>query len=140
MLPLEDTWLLRVVRFWNSLASHPAGHLFARVAKGDYSLGVTTWSPTWAGSLMQRSALSIHSHRKCLLEAHQLGIGSQQPLVLLPPPSQVVSTCAPCYITCYKRRNFHGTRSPAKVTKKLLETHRASEGSQKIICTNACIG
>ena len=42
----------RVLRFWNSLASLPPGHLFARVARGDCFLGVTTHSPTWAGSVM----------------------------------------------------------------------------------------
>jgi hypothetical protein len=56
MTPTEDAWMSRVVRFWNSLASVPTGHLFARVARGDCSLGVTTWctrSPTWAGSVMK---------------------------------------------------------------------------------------
>jgi hypothetical protein len=50
MTPIEDAWMRRVVRFWNSLASLPTGHLFARVARGDCLLGVTTRSPTWAGS------------------------------------------------------------------------------------------
>jgi hypothetical protein len=53
MPPIEDTWLIRVVRFWNSLASLPQGHLFARVARGDCSIGVTTRSPTWAGTVMK---------------------------------------------------------------------------------------
>ena len=53
MAPLEDTWTRRVLRFWNSLESLPPTHLFARVARGDCFLGVTTCSPTWAGSVMK---------------------------------------------------------------------------------------
>jgi hypothetical protein len=30
-----------------------SGHLFARVARGDCFLGVTTGSPTWASSVMK---------------------------------------------------------------------------------------
>jgi hypothetical protein len=60
----------RVVQFWNLLASIPTGHLFARVARGDCLLNVTTRSPTWAGSVMKAlrdigypypiDALSLH--------------------------------------------------------------------------------
>jgi hypothetical protein len=53
MTPFEDAWMRRVVHFWNSLASLPTGHLFTRVAQGDRFLGVTTRSPTLAGSVMK---------------------------------------------------------------------------------------
>jgi hypothetical protein len=53
MTPIEIAWMRRVVRFWNLLAPFSTGHLFARVARGDCLLGVTTMLPTWACSVMK---------------------------------------------------------------------------------------
>ncbi len=43
---LEDIWLKRAVRFWNSITRLPENHLYARVARGDCFLGVTSLTPT----------------------------------------------------------------------------------------------
>ncbi len=53
MASVEDTWMQPLVRLWNTLASLPAAHVFAPVARGDCFLGVTTRLPTWAGSVLK---------------------------------------------------------------------------------------
>jgi hypothetical protein len=55
MTPIEDAWMRRVVRFWNSLASLPMCHLFLLElgVVTVFLFGVTSRSPTWAGSVMK---------------------------------------------------------------------------------------
>ena len=69
--PLRDIWLKRAVTFWNSLAGLPANHLFARVARGDCFLGVTTHAPTWAGSLMRTLVRTGYPYP---IDAHRLHV------------------------------------------------------------------
>ncbi len=43
---VEDIWLKRAVTCWNSITRLPENHLYARVARGDCFLGVTSHTPT----------------------------------------------------------------------------------------------
>ena len=66
---LEDIWLKRAVTFWNSIARLPENHLYARVARGDCFLGVSSHTPTWAGSFMQALVRVGYPY---LIDAHHL--------------------------------------------------------------------
>jgi len=66
---VEDIWLKRAVTFWNSITRLPENHLYARVARGDCFLGVTSHTPTWAGSFMQALVRVGYPY---LIDAHHL--------------------------------------------------------------------
>ena len=46
--PLDDTWWLRTVQFWNSIAALPSTHLYKRIALHACHTAVTASLKNWA--------------------------------------------------------------------------------------------